>query len=427
MFRIIKRGFHKFPVPLLVILMFQVNPALASSDPFGSIDTFKLPGSNVLQRTIYNPTEFTALSKSKSNYQIIYQGNLITFGPSLNYLSSEKIVSSGEAWTYQSDKSIIGMTNCKNFAFGLEECGSISNLVSGKVILTAKPANLFDAHELLVDKEGNYWFLSYPKSACSTVVILCSAYGVSQTKTFSDCQINEVNPQGDPLYIWKASDHIPSSMIVRSYLNEGPRGKFVDLFHCNSIDLVNSDSVLLSSRNTDATYLIDLATSKVKWKLGGHYWPGISLLASGFNRTVGYESVAQHDARYLGNDLFSYFDNASHTTNPARGVVFRVVKTAGSQKAVLVQNFPNQNGNSSLCTGSARKSDLNNFVVGWGCSLNAITLFDSSGSPIVAIDKIETPDTSYLFSHTPNILNGVDWGPDATYAMSYRVVPVLNS
>jgi hypothetical protein len=214
-------------------------------------------------------------------------------------------------------------------------------------------------------------------------------------------------------------------MLVRSYLNEAPRGKYVDIFHCNSIDVVDKNSFLLSSRNTNSLFLINSITSNITWKFGGHYLPGVSLQPSGFGREVGSEAVAQHDARSLGNGMFSYFDNASHTSNAARGVIFRVSGTQKSMRANLVSKFENPNGNNSLCTGSFRSTDLGNFVVGWGCSFNAITIFDSTGSPIVSLDKIETPDTKQLYSHAPLILNGIDWGPRFTYALTYRVIPVF--
>lgn len=396
---------------------------MASSSNSKTIERFQLPESFVLEKTIYNSAEYANLNKSKAKYQIINSGKLITFDSSLNYLSSQKIPQEGAAWAQDANGSIIGMTGCKNLAFGLDECKYITNLTTGAIILTAKDGNTFDPHELQIDKKGNFWFLSYPEIDCSVRTTLCTSFGVEKTRIFSDCQINATNSAGLPIFTWKASEHISPAMIVRSYAKEGPRKNYVDLFHCNSIDPVDSTSVLLSSRNTNSIYLINTSTSKIIWKLGGHSQKGVSLLTSGFKRKVGEETVAQHDARSLGNNLFSYYDNASHTTNPARGVLFKVLRTGKSQRAVMIKEFANPEQINSLCTGSMRNSDLGNVIIGWGCSLDAMTLFNSSGDPIVSLAKVKTPETAQLFSDTPNILNGVDWAPAFTFAMSYRVIP----
>lgn len=154
--------------------------------------------------------------------------------------------------------------------------------------------------------------------------------------------------------------------------------------------------------------------------------PGISLGASSFNSKLSSQVIGQHDARSLGNDLFSYYDNNSHTTSASQGGVFRVYKSGNTQRAVMAQLFVNPTGRNSLCTGSNRKKDLDNTVVGWGCSLNAITLIDKSGKPIVSIDKIKTPETSGKFSYDPLIYNNVDRRPDFDYQLAYRVLPILN-
>jgi hypothetical protein len=126
----------------------------------------------------------------------------------------------------------------------------------------------------------------------------------------------------------------------------------------------------------------------------------------------------------LGDGTFSYFDDNSHTSQPARGVVFQVYSRGKSFGAKLLKQFVEPNKLNSLCTGSFRKSDLENYVAGWGCSLDAITLFDKDSNPIVSLSKIETPETQYLYPHSKTILNGVDWGPALDYALSYRVIPL---
>jgi hypothetical protein len=212
-----------------------------------------------------------------------------------------------------------------------------------------------------------------PKTPCETSSEVCQKSNIPKEKVFADCQVNQVSPSGEKLFSWNASAHIPSEMIVKSYIPERPRQKYMDLFHCNSIDLVDSDNFIISVRNNDAIYQVNKKTGSISWKLGGRYWPNVSLRSIGFNRQVGKETIAQHDARYLGSGLYSYFDNASHTDKPARRIIFSVTQK-GKNRAVKMQTeFVNPYGNNSLCTGSFTKVSKETYVIGWGCSLNGIT------------------------------------------------------
>jgi len=410
-----------------LLFLISTSPGVMALDvPANGNVLIQLPEGHILQKTVYSKEEFAKLNNSSVEYQLIHNGNLITFGPSLDLISSEKLNQVSTAWAMQADGSLIGMTGCVNLAFGLDECKYISDLKTGKILFAAQSDNLFDPHELKIDDRGNFWFLSYPKIDCLITTSICASFKINPTKFFADCQINAMNSDGQTVFRWKASQHIPSAEVYPAYIKEGPRGKYVDLFHCNSIDFVDSQRILLSFRNTNSIYLLNTASSEIEWKLGGHYLKGVSLLTSGFKRGVGNESIAQHDARSLGNGFFSYFDNASHTSKPARGVIFKVSGSTHHRRATMVREFLNPNGINSLCAGSTRAADLGNTVVGWGCSLNAITIFNHSGRPIVSLDIIETSETSHLFSHLPLMLQGEDWGPAFTYLMSYRVTPVIH-
>lgn len=90
-------------------------------------------------------------------------------------------------------------------------------MFTGTVILKAQPGNPIDPHELKIDDRGNYRYLSVPKSDCQRESPACTTFNIPKTKIFSDCQTNEVSATGTLLYSWKASEHIPTSMIISSY------------------------------------------------------------------------------------------------------------------------------------------------------------------------------------------------------------------
>lgn len=403
------------------ILFLNIPLQVANAESLDEALSYTLPEGRIVQLTIQDSQEYEKLREGFENYQFIRNGSLISLSSTLQLISSKSIINA-TAWTIDKDLNLIGVTDCTPLGFGLEECKSIGNLNTGATIFTTQMGDHIDPHELLSDSEGNLWFLSYPKNICKLSNEVCSKFNVPNEKFFVDCQVNKVSPSGELLYSWKASDHIPASNIIKSYTSEGgPNQKYFDLFHCNSIDLVGTEGFLISSRNSNAIYEVEMKTSKVVWKLGGHYWPGVSLRTTNFKRAVGKETIAQHDARYLGNGLYSFFDNESHTNKPARGVVFQVGGT-NKKTARLVQEYVNPYGNNSLCTGSFRKVNEETFLAGWGCSLNAITLFTNTGLPIVTLNFLKTKSTEALYSDSPWMLNGVDWGPAINLGLTYRVV-----
>ena len=416
----VSKPFLGFYVLLIASTVLLDSIQIANASNIAEAENFTLPEGRILQRTIHNQAAFEALKVGKETYKIIRNGKLITFGSTLDLISSTDIINVN-VWSLGQNGEPNGLTDCKNLAFGLDECKSITNLKSGKSLYASPLGQHIDPHELQTDSQGNFWYLSYPKYECDGLNPTCLKFGVTQGKIFADCQVNQVSPEGVKLFSWNASEHIPPTMIIKSYIPEGPRKNYLDFFHCNSIDVVNPEKFIISSRNTDAIYQINKNTSEVMWKLGGHWWPGVSLRAQNFKRAVGKETIAQHDARYLGNGLYSYFDNESHANKPARGVVFRVTETGNTRTAKMLTEFANPYGNSSLCTGSFRKSSENTYVAGWGCSPNGITLFTKNGLPVVSLNFIETDVTKKLYSDAPLLLNHVDWGPSINYALSYRV------
>ena len=405
---------------ILASLIPLASISMANAD-VSEAHNFALPEGRIVQRTIHNVQEFESLKADSARYQIIRNSKLITFGSRLELLSSVNITNP-IVWTNTKEGHPIGITDCTALAFGLDECKSITNLETGLSVFRVPDGEHLDTHELLIDPEGNFWYLSYPKTKCEASSDICQKFNIPKGKYFVDCQVNQISRAGREIFSWKASAHIPPTMIVKSYIPEGPRQNYLDLFHCNSIDLVDSENFLISARNNDAIYQVNKKTSNVSWKLGGHYWPNVSVRAVGFDRRVGKEAIAQHDARYLGGGLYSYFDNASQTNKPARGVLFSLTQKGNVKVARMRTAYINPDGNSSLCTGSFTKVSEQTYLVGWGCSLNGITIFTAAGLPIVTLNFIVTEATRSLFSDQPWILNGEDWGPRINRAFSYRVV-----
>jgi hypothetical protein len=426
---LLRSEFRSLPAILSSILIISISnipTGFAVTDVTSEVVTVQIPGSYTLNKVIHDPKEFALLGTSTTKYQFVNRGQLLTFSPTLNFESALNITQPGGAWATSKDGSLLGPAGCKSLTLGIDSCEKIIDIETG---ISETPSGLIDGldtHEFVIDKDGNYWVLSYPIYSCKTDgSSICKKYKVDEKKLFADCLVNKIDKTGKTLYSWKASENIPQTATISAYRSELNRGNYVDLFHCNSIDVDSSNGILLSARNLNSLYYIDIATSKVLWKLSGRYQSGIAVSTNDFKDKVGSESIAQHDARSLGNGYFSYFDNKTHSSKPARGVIFKVTKSTGRTKAQMITEFVNPNGNNSMCTGSMRKSDLGNYVVGWGCNLDLMTIFTSAGKPIVTLSVIKTPETNSLFQSKPLIFNHVDWGPAFDYGITYRVLPKL--
>lgn len=411
---------------IFTLTITNMNSSFSSPEEQKQAIFVQIPGGYTLNKTIHNPAEFERLSSSKVSYQIITRGQLVTFSRTLDFVSAKNILQPGGSWIKLKNGQLAGPADCKSLAIGVDTCSKILNLETGESLVSPEAIESLDTHEITIDKDGNFWVLSYPITICSKEITeKCKKYNVEENKMFVDCQINKIDSSGRLLFTWRASENIAATSPLVKYRKELNRGNYVDVFHCNSIDIDSNKGILLSLRNLNSIYYIDFDTSQVLWKLGGRYESGISLLAKNFKDKVGSESIAQHDARSLGNGFFSYFDNNSHYSKPARGVIFKVTKVSGKSQANMVTEFVNPNGNNSMCTGSMRKSDLGNYILGWGCNLDLMTLFSNDGKPIVTLSVIKTPQTMSLFQNQPVIFNGVDWGPAFDYGITYRVLPVF--
>jgi hypothetical protein len=209
--------------------------------------------------------------------------------------------------------------------------------------------------------------------------------------SIQDCQIVEFAPDGHVIWSWFASDHFD---IVTDSVFPWPAplvsGALVaDVFHCNSIDLDPANgNLLVSARDMDSVFYIDMTSKKVLWKMGGKpstkdnaaYVP----VPDAFHR--------QHDARLRpgwtetcsgGSGRVSMFDDESGLPTGARAVVYDVVvgppdggadcgvatdagptKDAGPPGATVYWQFTttvNSNG-----MGSFRIYPDGSYLIGWG-------------------------------------------------------------
>jgi len=245
----------------------------------------------------------------------------------------------------------------------------------------AAPIQSTDFHELQQLPNGNLMMLSF----LATPDIDMTIFGASSRASIVDCVLEEVDPAGQLVWEWRASDHISVSESTHPFFNRlGPE---YDIYHCNSIDVDPvTGSILLSARHTDAVYDIDKSTGQVSWKMGGTPFnhDGAQIITISGDPQGAFH--AQHDARFQSNGDISLYDN--QTWDPslaARGVEYHVDTVAAT--ATLVWSYQAPDGRNSGATGSFRRlNGGTDNVIGWGFKPNTLfTEVDATGNVMLNV------------------------------------------
>ncbi|HEY3821126.1 MAG TPA: arylsulfotransferase family protein [Polyangiaceae bacterium] len=194
-----------------------------------------------------------------------------------------------------------------------------------------------DLHELLLLANGDYLVISSPLQAgvdVNGMQVLQLDGGlqtVTGTQSIMACNLLEIAPDGSVVWTWNATDHfdVLADSVIPQFLPYGPNAALViDPIHCNSIDVEPvTGNLLVSARQMNSVFLIERATGKVLWKMGGAQASkdGATYVA------VADPFVQQHDARFQsdwspscrgGSGHISLFDDQTDEIAPARAVVY---------------------------------------------------------------------------------------------------------
>ncbi|MEP6622888.1 MAG: aryl-sulfate sulfotransferase, partial [Acidimicrobiia bacterium] len=230
-----------------------------------------------------------------------------------------------------------------------------------------------DFHDMIVLPNGNRMVLTYPIRHGVDLTGLDATPAPGPNSNIADCEIQEVNPAGQLVWKWDATDHVDP--VAENQFNglDVINGENVyDVYHCNSIDAIPGGDVLLSIRHMNAVVRIGRADNKIKWKMGGttnNKDNAQHVTVQNYAQTA---TSLQHDARYLPNGNISVFDNQSLGSGPAQGVEFALDVPAGTAHPVFQAGSPENK--KSFATGDFRRAPDGHSLVCWG--------FTAFGGPV---------------------------------------------
>ncbi len=160
---------------------------------------------------------------------------------------------------------------------------------------------------------------------------------------------------------WTSVDHVSLGESYSSALQSSTEWPF-DFFHINTVDPREDGTMLLSSRNTSALWVIDDQTGRVLEKIGGK--------KSSVKMELGAQTAFQHDAMTLPDGDISIFDNGgspfgeSYSHQESRGLVVAVGGSGNTDS--VVQELKHPTSMKAGSQGDVQQLPNGNWFVGWG-------------------------------------------------------------
>ncbi|MDP4236782.1 MAG: aryl-sulfate sulfotransferase, partial [Bacteroidota bacterium] len=207
------------------------------------------------------------------------------------------------------------------------------------------------------------------------------------------------------IFEWRSRDHFSYA----DPTHENFAQPFLDLTHCNSLELDNDSTFLLSSRSLDEVTKIDRETGNIVWRWGGKH-----------NEFTFVDDPLifshQHAVRRLLNGNIIMFDNGNfhNTAMPfSRAVEYKLDEKAKTATQVWEYHHdPEVFGNAM---GYVQRLKSGNSFICWGsCDSVAVTEVKPDGSTALEIRFDPGIYTYRAFKYTKNDIAGMREGVDAT-------------
>ncbi|MEM6270662.1 MAG: arylsulfotransferase family protein [Bacteroidota bacterium] len=243
---------------------------------------------------------------------------MLRFGPGDPYNSTNLILDrKGDVlWYFQATENM--------FDFKVHPSGHLSFYIQGEYIVldsnfaietgfVCRNGRRTDQHDILIREDKHVFMVCFEDSTVDLSNMYTSG-GLpgSSTATLAATLIQEMDWDRNVLKEWRAFPHFDLNDVDTTFFTAP---NFLELNHTNSLELAPDGTLLLSHRHNHEVTAIDWNSGEILWRLGG--------TRNQFALPNDIGLSAQHDARLIGPNRVSVFDNGEfHDPPRARGVVY---------------------------------------------------------------------------------------------------------
>ena len=246
---------------------------------------------------------------------------------------------------------------------------------------TAKNGYITDGHELVLKSSGNYWIIALDHQIVDMSQIVP---GGDPAAVVEGMILQEIDASGNVVFQWRSWDHYEITDADPNLVDL--TAPLIDYVHTNAIHFDWDGNILISNRNMSEVTKIDYATGNIMWRWGGL---NNEFVISGDDPVF----LAQHDIRYIGDSLYTLFDNGIMDYRPhSRGLVYSLNQV--NKTGVLEHDFRDSDSVTfSRFMGSMRYQENENYLLGWSANLaqNIATEYDNSGQRVFEMRSIDAP------------------------------------
>ena len=249
-------------------------------------------------------------------------------------------------------------------------------------LIRDQPGNL-DFHEHIMSSEDTLFVTAYNNTPHDL-----SSIGGPKDGWLANSMFFEIEPPtGRVVSSWSAVEHIPlsdSRLPLPSYMGNGTKRAPYDHFHINSIQPLGEDRLLINSRHTWCSYVLDRASGKVLQAIDGY--------EHGFSWA---HHARAHNLTEDGNFTMTLFDNHNMKDdkggNLTKGVLLEVSQRENTTR--LLQTFETSFYADSQ--GSLQALDKGGFLLGGG-RVPMIIEYDAVGN-ITWEARFEAKERGYSY------------------------------
>jgi hypothetical protein len=296
------------------------------------------------------PRGYTSASIGQSGLMIVDRyGQLVWFGPPLggtplNFTTQQYRGKPVLTWS-------AGVVSDAGVTTGTSYIADSSY----RVIATVKAGNgaQTDLHDFKLTPQGTALVTAHRKVPADLSPLGGPARGAVLASIAQEIDI----ATGQVLFEWDSTGHVPLTE-SRQPLRGGTADTPYDYFHINAIALAPDGDLIISSRNTWTIYKVARPGGAIRWRLGGK--------KSDFKMGPGAAFSWQHDARMLGPDLLTVFDNASAPPEEKQSRALVLAVDARAMRVRLKHAYTHPAGLLADNQGSMQLLPDGRAFVGWG-------------------------------------------------------------